>query len=185
MNNIKDIEENLFGHGENNMLPITKRRKILRHLERRKERILSEGKQPISKTVITGQVKPGSLWDVKEIPQNSNQGKQLVKNVIQHQSENLPSTSNQKEKFIGPKKPTMYTIKDKKIVRLEPVNDEANEEYKAVDIVLPVNTAEEQLLEGTKMAIDDIKKIERFKDYEPGVPSKVIKLSHCPTVMCL
>lgn len=66
----------------------------------------------------------------------------------------------------------MYTIKDNKIVRLEPVAD-SEEELRAVDIVIPVNAAEEQLLEGTKMCLDDIKKIDRFKDYEPGIPSRV------------
>lgn len=68
----------------------------------------------------------------------------------------------------------MYTIKDNKIVRLEPVQHQGDaQEFRAVDIVVPVNAAEEQLLEGTKMCLDDIKKIDRFKDYEPGMPSKV------------
>lgn len=97
--------------------------------------------------------RPGSLWDMKEIPKKQEQ--------------------SLKCKIIGPKEKTMYTIKDKKILRLQRTEEENSNDYKAVDIVIPVNEAEEQLLEGTKMCIDDIKKIERFKDYVPGVPSKV------------
>lgn len=193
MNNIKELEDNLFGHLHQDILPITKRLKILRHLERRKERILSREKQLMSKTVISAPVKPGSLWDVKELPEK-------VKHDVKQNTKELhesPSTSNQEEKIIGPKEPTMYTIKENKIVRLEPVNDqndnengdenddenddddeENDDEYRAVDIVVPINAAEETLLEGTKMSVDDIMKIERFRNYEPGVPSKVLYLKN-------
>lgn len=161
MNELKEIEEDLFGHLNNdNLIPITKRRKILRRLERKKEKVMlqqkNHGIKPIDPTPGPSKVKPGSLWDVKDIS---------GKRPKSHQD------------VIGPKQNTMYTVKDDKIVRLEPVqNEEGDQEYKAVDIVVPVNAAEEQLLEGTKMCLDDIKKIERFKDYEPGIPSKV---SYC------
>lgn len=153
MNELKKIEEELFGHLKNdNLMPITKRRKILRRLERKKEKIIAQQKDPgIAPVAGPSQVKGGSLWDVKE--------KSQIKPKC-HQD------------IIGPKKQTKYTVKENKIVRLEPVQQD-NEEYRAVDIVVPINPAEEQLLEGTKMCLDDIKKIDRFKDYEPGIPSKV------------
>ncbi|CAH0718977.1 unnamed protein product, partial [Brenthis ino] len=158
MNELKKIEEDLFGHLKNdNLMPITKRRKILRRLERKKEKIIAQQKDPgIAPVAGPSQIKAGSLWDVKE--------KSQIKPKC-HQD------------IIGPKKQTMYTVKENKIVRLEPVQQE-NEEYRAVDIVVPINPAEEQLLEGTKMCLDDIKKIDRFKDYEPGIPSKVLYLKN-------
>lgn len=157
MNELKQLEDNLFGHLNSDIIPITKRRKILRRLERKKDRILAQQKELLTQNSKTHEPstvnRPGSLWDVKDIPKRQ---EQIMKCNI-----------------IGPKKKTMYTIKDSKILRLEHVNGEKSDEYKAVDIVIPVNEAEEQLLEGTKMCIDDIKKIERFKDYVPGAPSKV------------
>ncbi|XP_068623002.1 uncharacterized protein [Battus philenor] len=179
MNELKEIEEDLFGHLRNdNIMPITKRRKLLRRMERKKERILAQQKQinlmPVHNSPQPSSSKPGSLWDLKEIPH--------VK----------PKSGTSKDKMIGPKEPTMYTIKENKIVRLEPVQRQNNEnegqedDYRAVDIVVPINPAEELLLEGTKMCLDDIKKIERFKDYEPGIPSKIrratIKKNHFHTV---
>ncbi|KAI8440820.1 hypothetical protein MSG28_009132, partial [Choristoneura fumiferana] len=158
MNELKELEDNMFGHLKDKKLPITKRRKILRRLVRRKERILSKsidiGGVPVNK-----EAKPGSLWDVRDATKRAK----------------IPRSR------IGPKDRTMYTIRNNKIVRLKPVRREQqvqNQQYEAVDIVMPVNAAEEQLLEGTKMCIDDIKKIERFKDYEPGVPSKVLYLKN-------
>ena len=156
MNELKEIEDDLFAHLKNdNLLPITKRRKILRRLERKKEKIIAQQKDPgIEPVAGPSQLREGSLWDVKD--------KSQVKPKI---------TSG----VIGPKDRTMYTVKDSKIVRLgaKGQEDEGSREYRAVDIVVPINAAEEQLLEGTKMCLDDIKKIDRFKDYEPGIPSKV------------
>ncbi|XP_038218786.1 RNA-binding protein 41-like [Zerene cesonia] len=153
---LKEIEASLFGHLKNEeILSLTKRRKILRRLERRKERIISQQKQvPISSIAHSSNTNSGSLWDVKD----------LTTRVVQT-----------KPQIIGPKPRTLYTIKDNKIVRLE---QKAQDEFQAVDIVLPQNKAEERLLEGTKMSLDDIKKIERFKDYEPGAPSKVLYLKN-------
>ncbi|CAG5054074.1 unnamed protein product [Parnassius apollo] len=171
MNELKEIEEDLFGHLRNdNIMPITKRRKLLRRLKRKKERILMQQKQLRLDAVQYPQEqspsKPGSLWDVQKKP-----------------NQFRPECGTSKDKMIGPREPTMYTIKDSKIVRLEPVereddNDGEESEFRAVDIVMPVNPAEEQLLEGTKMSLDDIKKIERFNDYEPGIPSKVLYLKN-------
>lgn len=162
MHEIKDIEDNLFGHlKDDNIIPITKRRKILRRLERKKERVLLQSIGVGTVPNVSKPPKPGSLWDVAEVPNR-------VK----------PETSKSNQ-IIGPKKQTMYTVKDNKIMRLEPVRQEERpDEYQAVDIVVPVNAAEEHLLEGTKMCVDDIKKIERFKDYEPGIPSKVLYLKN-------
>lgn len=164
MNNINEIAQNLFTHLMNDeIMPITKRRKILRRLERKKDRILARENQiDIGIIPSTSKVeRPESLWDLKEMPR-----KQPKKKSVRA--------------FIGPKKPTMYTVKDNKIVRLEPVHiNNRNEQFNAVDIVAPINNAEVQLLEGTKMSLDNIKKIERFKDYEPGFPSKVCKSCKC------
>ncbi|CAH0746692.1 unnamed protein product [Diatraea saccharalis] len=163
MHNIKELEENLFGHLKDDRLSITKRRKILRRLERKKERILANA-FPIPSTIdLDSQPtvnRSGSLWDVRVMPPKTTETQTPLhkyrKNVC----------------LIGPKKQTMYTIKDNKIVRLEPLNDQG--EVKTVDIVMPVNSAEAQLLEGTKMSLDNIKKIDRFRDYDPGIPSKVL-----------
>ncbi|XP_013141482.1 PREDICTED: RNA-binding protein 41-like [Papilio polytes] len=172
MHELKEIEEDLFGHLRNdNIMPITKRRKLLRRLERKKEKIIAQQKQLQLVTTHNesqpSTSKPGSLWDVKDIPERLPECST---------SKGLPNTS--KDKLIGPKAQTMYTIKDNKILRLEPVQDEARDEFRAVDIVMPVNPAEEQLLEGTKMNLDDIKAMDRFKDYEPGIPSKVLYLKN-------
>ncbi|XP_072945575.1 uncharacterized protein [Epargyreus clarus] len=166
MNNLKKLDEDLFGHHNNDdMLPLTKRRKMLRHMERKKERLLSQQKQPmipVEAGTSRQPPKPGSLWDVQEMPDKR-------------------QDHNQAENIIGPKKPTMYTVKDNEIMRLQPLQrplheEDTDEEYQAIDIIPPINPAEEQLLEGTKMCLDDIRKIERFKDYEPGVPSNSLYL---------
>lgn len=161
MNELKELEQSLFGHLKTDIIPITKRRKMLRRLERKKERLLAQEKQiDIGSLPSTSNVdRPGSLWDVKEMPPR----------VIPH---TITSRDQAEDRVMGPKQPTMYTVKENKIVRLEPV-EEQPQEFRAVDIVMPVNDAEVQLLEGTKMCLDDIKKIDRFKDYEPGIPSKV------------
>ncbi|XP_059060978.1 RNA-binding protein 41-like [Achroia grisella] len=146
------------------IIPITKRRKSLRRFERNKEKVLSQDGQiniPVHDTPVVN--RPGSLWDVKELPKKQ---------------QNVEATNNCDT---SPKKNTMYTIRNNKIVRLEPLPGDQGvleDEYQAVDIVLPTNSAEQQLLEGTKMAVDDIRKIERFKDYEPGIPSKVLYLKN-------
>lgn len=169
MNELKELEQSLFGNLKTGIIPITKRRKILRHLERKKERLLAQEKQlNIGLLPSTSKCdRPGTLWDMKEMP-----------------SRVIPRTTTSDEQsegcIIGPKRRTMYTVRDNKIMRLEPVEQQ---EYNAVDIVIPVNAAEAQLLEGTKMSLDDIKKIDRFKDYEPGIPSKVLYLKNiAPTV---
>ncbi|XP_026751547.2 RNA-binding protein 41-like [Galleria mellonella] len=160
-NNIKEVSENFF---TSELVPITKRRKSLRRFERNKEKVLSQEGQvniPLHVTPVVN--RPGSLWDVKELPKKP---------------QNVEAPDNCDTK---PKKNTLYTIRNNKIVRLEPLPGDqgvVEDEYQAVDIVMPTNSAEEQLLEGTKMAVDDIKKIERFKDYEPGIPSKVLYLKN-------
>ncbi|CAB3252575.1 unnamed protein product [Arctia plantaginis] len=171
MNELKELEQSLFGHLKTEIMPITKRRKILRRLERKKERLLASERERdygISPST-SGVERPGSLWDVK----------QIAPRLKPH---TVTSRDHDENCVIGPKQRTMYTVRDKKIVRLEPVQAQP-QEYRAVDIVVPVNAAETQLLEGTKMCLDDIKKIDRFKDYEPGIPSKVLYLKNiAPTV---
>lgn len=164
INDIKQMDHKLFSHlkPQEQILPISKRRKILRRLDRKEKRLLAQDEPgPCIINKINIDKRPGSLWDLKEMP------------VKIKPAEKKDSPKD--DKIIGPKKPTMYTIKDRKIVRLEPLtkDNKCTDNYQAVDIVMPVNAAEARLLEGTKMCIDDIKKIERFKDYEPGIPSKV------------
>lgn len=162
MNELKELEENLFGNIKPDMIPLTKRRKLLRRLQRKKDRLLQENPFNIATIPTTSRVdRPGSLWDMREMPR-------LIPHTI---------TSRDQEEAMGPHLRTMYTVRDNKIVRLEPVMPE-QEDYRAVDIMMPINEAESQLLEGTKMSVDDIKKIDRFKDYEPGVPSKVLYLKN-------
>ncbi|CAH0397069.1 unnamed protein product [Chilo suppressalis] len=176
MHQLKELEENIFGHLKDDRLPITKRRKILRHLERKQERTLSK---QILTPVISDQVnqqmtvnRHGSLWDVKEIPPTTSV---TQSKLSLHENRNNEMDGKGMSK-IGPRQPTMYTVKENKIVRLEPLNDQ--DEVKAVDIVIPVNSAEVQLLEGTKMSLNNIRKIDRFKGYEPGIPSKVLYLKN-------
>ncbi|XP_028178530.1 RNA-binding protein 41-like [Ostrinia furnacalis] len=168
MNELKELEESLFGHLKEDTFSLSQRRKIMRRLERKKERILAQEHQINfeDNAMIAAVNKPGSLWDVKEVTARPKVAEQIA--------------PVEQKCLIGPRVPTMYTIRDNKIMRLEPINRERhiNDEYRAVDIVLPVNPAEEQLLEGTKMPLDDIKKIDRFKDYEPGIPSKVLYLKN-------
>lgn len=188
MNELKEIDASLFGHLKNDdIMPITKRRKILRRLERKKERILCQQKEIYMEPLpSSSKSKLGSLWDVKDVtvrvkePQSDRfitmKFKFYVNACIKVRNYYFLSIFRL---FTGTKNQTMYTIKDDKIVRLE---RERQDEFRAVDIVVPQNRAEEQLLEGTKMSLEDIKSIERFKDYKPGIPSKVKKLkkiSYC------
>ena len=155
MNELKELEENLFGHIKTDMIPMSKRRKVLRRMDRNP----TPQDNPFDMSNIPAaprNERPGSLWDMRDMPR-------LIPHTI---------TSRDQEEAMGPHLRTMYTVRDNKIVRLEPVQAEP-EEYRAVDIVIPINEGESQLLEGTKMSVDDIKKIDRFKDYEPGIPSKV------------
>ncbi|KAG6440251.1 hypothetical protein O3G_MSEX001258 [Manduca sexta] len=161
INRIKDLEHSLFGHLKSNIPPITKRRKILRRLERRKNRIESGPKQtsPIPNQSTTS--RPGSLWDLQEAPPK------------------VPiRPRGPRDKFIGPKKKTMYTIKNNCIVRVPEEETSRSDPEQELDVVLPETESGEPLLEGTKMSLDDIKKMEKYKDYEPGVPSKVVHLTN-------
>lgn len=69
MNELKEIEEDLFGHLRNdNIIPITRRRKILRRLERKKEKLVIQQKDPgIDPIAGPSQAKTGSLWDVRDV----------------------------------------------------------------------------------------------------------------------
>ncbi|KAF9824884.1 hypothetical protein SFRURICE_015282 [Spodoptera frugiperda] len=168
MNELKQLEGNLFGHMNNDMMPLTKRRKLLRRLQRKKERLQHDNPFNIAAIPSTSRVdRPGSLWDMREMPR-------LIPHTI--------TSKDQEANAMGPHFRAMYTVRNNKILRLEPVQRE-QEEYRAVDIVMPINDAENNLLEGTKMSLDDIRKIDRFKDWTPGTPSKVLYLKNiAPTV---
>ncbi|KAH9643812.1 hypothetical protein HF086_002310 [Spodoptera exigua] len=158
MNELKQLEGNLFGHMKNDIMPLTKRRKLLRRLQRKKERLQHDNPFNIAAIPSTSRVdRPGSLWDMREMPR-------LIPHTI--------TSKDQEANAMGPHFRAMYTVRNNKILRLEPVQRE-QEEYRAVDIVMPINDAEANLLEGTKMTVDDIRKIDRFKDWTPGTPSKV------------
>lgn len=170
MTNLKKIEENLFGHlRKEPIASCTKRKKALRRFERNKERILAqEGHVQIPTTSSPTVNRPGSLWDVKELPKTQNTEAQTTQNIS--------SSSRSKPRMIGPEpKPIVYTIRNSKIMRVEPQPGDQEiqmEEVQAVEIA--PNDRDDQVLEGTKMSIDDIRQIERFKNYHPGKPSKVI-----------
>ncbi|KAF9424352.1 hypothetical protein HW555_000491 [Spodoptera exigua] len=168
MNELKQLEGNLFGHMKNDIMPLTKRRKLLRRLQRKKERLQHDNPFNIAAIPSTSRVdRPGSLWDMREMPR-------LIPHTI--------TSKDQEANAMGPHFRAMYTVRNNKILRLEPVQRE-QEEYRAVDIVMPINDAEANLLEGTKMTVDDIRKIDRFKDWTPGSPSKVLYLKNiAPTV---
>lgn len=162
MNDIKELEDNLFNNLNNDITPLNKRRKIMRRLEKKQNKLIAQERELLPCDVsqeAKSNKRTGSLWDVKE--------------KVQRQEE--PHSSNLEQKLIGPKKKTMYTVRDNKIVRLEPSGEAetGEQDHRAVDIVIPENEAESQLLEGTKINVDDIRKIDRFKNYEPGIPSKV------------
>lgn len=160
MNEVKQLEDNLFGHHKDDALPLTKRRKILRHLERRQQQLEAAERDFLSTEPRKQENKNGhSLWDVKKVKK------------VEDKPVAGPSSG------VGPSKTqTMYTIRDSKIVKLEPPAE--HETGEAVDIVVPVNETEPQLLEGTKISVDEIRKMDRFKDYEPGIPSKVLYLKN-------
>ncbi|KAL4713490.1 hypothetical protein ACJJTC_010475 [Scirpophaga incertulas] len=174
IHDLKQLDENLFGHLKVKSLPVTKRRKILRRLERKKERILQQNKEvPIDLNPIQTANGPCSRWDVRE------KSSSTAQDFFNEDGKSEICFNN---KVIGSKQPTVYTIKDNKIVRLDPV-DRHSDEFRAVDIVVPINIAETKLLEGTKMSLKDIMKMERFKDYKSGTPSKVLYLKNiAPTV---
>lgn len=169
MNELRELENNMLGRIKTDIIPITKRRKMLRRLERRSERLLTQEEQPdIGNSPSTSKVERSeSLWDVQEMSPTLN---------------NSTVTNDNNGEFIGPTNRAMYVMKDNRIVKIERLKEQIRQ-YHAVDIVMPINAAEAELLEGTKMGLDDIKKIDRFKDYEPGIPSKVLYLKNiAPTV---
>lgn len=171
MNELKELESNLLGNLKTEMIPLTKRRKILRRLERKRERLLAQAQQNsiagISAFPSTSRMdRPGSLWDVREIPHRN-----IPHTITSRDQEAHCSTEGQQ---------AMYSIRDNKIVRITdpvPNNPEEPPAEQPADIPevaeMPEVDTEAQLLEGTKMCLDDIRKIDRFKDYEPGIPSKV------------
>lgn len=156
MNELKKIQDDLFGGSKSDIMPITKRLKKLRHFERKKERIVAQQKQLMPPNInpcndASSVNRPGSLWDMKELPKKQKPMK--------------TKTTDQKRK-------SLFIREDNKIIQLEPSEEDVSQGCRADNAITPGNTAQE-LLEGTKMCVDDIKKIERFKDYVPGVPSKV------------
>lgn len=168
MNELKQLEGNLFGQMKNDMMPLTKRRKLLRRLQRKKERLQHDNPFNIAAIPSTSRVdRPGSLWDMREMPR-------LIPHTI--------TSKDQEANAMGPHFRAMYTVRNNKILRLEPVQRE-QDEHRALDLVMQNNDAETNLLEGTKMPTDDIRKIDRFKDWTPGTPSKVLFLKNiAPTV---
>lgn len=212
MNQINEIEVDLFGHLQAEDIPsISKRRKMLRRFERKKAHSMQVAIASRGLALPTSSMdRPhydhdgNTFWDMDgeepELewrpdyilstdlpprcknkddlsPSNRNDHHPGEKNFnVQSDTRNLKSPTHRNEP-IGPRNQHLYTIRDDNIVRLERVDQDNENEYRAVDIVIPENPAEEMLLEGTKMSVDNIRKIERFRDYDPGVPSKVIKLS--------
>lgn len=179
MNELKELEDQMFGHMKSDMIPLSKKRKLLRRLQRKKDRLAQDNPFNIATIQSTSSVdRPSSLWDMRAMPRlipHTITSRDQEENPMGLHLRNMYTVRDSKtvrNDAVGPHLRTMYTVRDNKIVRLEPLQAE-QEEYVAVDIVMPINSAESQLLEGTKMSVDDIRKIDRFKDYEPGIPSKV------------
>ncbi|CAD0203613.1 unnamed protein product [Chrysodeixis includens] len=173
MNELRELESNILGNLKTEMIPLTKRRKMLRRLERKKERLLAQAQQnniaSISAFPSTSRSdRPGSLWDVREPPQRI-----------------IPCTITSRDQEVNGSL-AMYSIRENRIVRVpdpELNYPEVPEHLREQLAEMPDVDVEAQLLEGTKMCLDDIRKIERFQDYEPGIPSKVLYLKNiAPTV---
>lgn len=162
------LTDDLFGHLDVDKLPsINKRKKLVRRMERKLNKpILIPEPKLIPKTDSTNLCDnqfskvQRSMWDIKKIDDSK-----CVSNKIEK-----PRT-----KKIGCISKTLYTIKNNKIVRLEPEQNSTGK-YKISEIILPINKTEEKMLEGTKLSVDEIKKIPRFENYSPGQPSKVIPI---------
>lgn len=169
MNELQELESNLLGNLKTEMIPLTRRRKMLRRLERKKERLLAQAQQNNIDSIgalpgTSRSYRPGSLWDVRETSHRN------IPHTITSQDQEADASDAFQQ--------AMYAIRDNLIVRISdpmPINPEEYPEEQPVEqpAEMPESDDEAQLLEGTKMCLDDIRKIDRFKDYEPGIPSKV------------
>ncbi|KOB65600.1 RNA-binding protein 41, partial [Operophtera brumata] len=89
-------------------------------------------------------------------PSNRNDHHPGEKNFnVQSDLRNLRSPKNRNEP-IGPRNQHLYTIRDNNIVRLEHVDQDQGDEYRAVDIVVPENPAEEMLLEAPTVSQEQV-----------------------------
>lgn len=172
MNSITELEDDLFGHLDvHNIAPITKRRKILRRLTRKEEKC---SKSLLGISTTSGKVENSPSLNKQCNPNLQGKSKWDVQQLCDYGFDMVKSKSDsvKTEKIvIGPKRETIYTIRDNRIVRVEPL---ADKQYRTVELKVPVNKAEEKLLEGSKISMDDIRELPKFHNYHPGVPSKVL-----------
>ncbi|XP_077293666.1 uncharacterized protein LOC143916432 [Arctopsyche grandis] len=188
INSLNDLKDDLFGYMDVDKLPTAnKRRKFTRRMTRKFNKPIPIPEPAACKSTSIDEVNHGfndfircktnpninskhpdfilnrkSKWDIKDVDP--------PKKSIVLSNEN--STIQTKRK-IGCSSQTMYTIKNNKIIRLEKINKNSSD-YKLTDIKLPINKAEEKLLEGTKLSIEDIKKLTKFEKYCAGEPSNVL-----------
>lgn len=197
INHLDDLTDDLFGHMDVDKLPsANKRRKTLRRMERKfaktipipepvkeiKVSNLSQASHSFnefiksdSKTDSLTEVShrnPGSKWDIKDMSTYKTVSQSVTRKKHDEKRKNL----------VGCKPETLYTVKDNRIVRLEKKSNvfevkgdsrKLGDCYDTVEIKLPINKAEEKLLEGSRLSLEDIKKIPKFENYDPGECSKV------------
>lgn len=181
---LNDLKDDLFGYMDADKLPtVNKRRKFIRRMTRKLNKPIPIPEPATYKSTSTDEVNHQfddfiqcktnknnehsnlilhrkSKWDIKDVDATKNSTVLINEN----------STIQTKRK-IGCSSQTMYTIKNNKIIRLEKLKNSSN--YKLSDIKLPINKAEEKLLEGTKLSMEDIKKLNKFENYSTGEPSNV------------
>lgn len=201
INHLNDLNDDLFGHMVVDKLPsVNKRRKILRRMERKFAKTIPIP-EPVKESKVSNLSQashcfdefiksdskitesddftelphrnPGSKWDIEDMSTY----KTVTPNVTQ--KKHCEKIKN----FVGCKPETLYTVKDKRIVRLEKKSNviigvkgdsmKLGDCYETVEIKLPINKAEEILLEGSRLSLEDIKKIPKFENYDPGECSKV------------
>lgn len=173
INDLHTITDDLFGHmNVDNFPSVNKRKKLVRRMERKLNKPISIPEPKLILKPDSSNVRENfsmvqqSMWDVKNVDNPKYASNKIEK----------PKT-----KKIGCISKALYTIKNNKIVRLETIKT-SPEKYKFTDIKLPINKAEEKILEGTILSINEIKKIPRFENYCPGQPSKVKKKLSPPKI---
>lgn len=236
MNRIKEIEVDVFGH---NSQPLSKRRQMLKHFERKKDRVLAHEKQVnIAACGLDIPVQRGALRRRRRrtlsdmdlpVPQNrlfahdyhktGHSPKQWYEHAPASRNRNdyhpgqrsfneNPEDWRHRKHYhlnhkcdvvISPRSKQKFIVRGNEIFRIDAgqlhnINEDLNQEEYDIeeddseiedsekdDTEEVEGSVEDELLEGTKMPIDDIRAIEGFTNYDPGTPSRVRKavLSNC------
>lgn len=147
MDQIKQIESDCFGHLQSSPLPtLNKIQKKCRNLANKIKRF--DGVEPTS-TNITSTEKEKDMTFVSFSKWDS-------KEITESRIEKKPS------KIYTCNPGNLYTIKDGQIIR---INKDCDNSY--------VNNSCDVSEGNKRLSIEEIKKIDRFRNYEPGAPSNV------------